>query len=83
MESRHAEGRDGEVEKSVEGQDDEGHLEVLLRELNMGLRGVKRTLEERRVQWVDQLERTMPCTVERCVQRVRAAQMTVMDVRNE
>jgi hypothetical protein len=45
----------GEVEKLVGdlGLEDKQRLEELLRELSVGLRGIGRSLEERRTQWVN------------------------------
>jgi hypothetical protein len=81
--NRRADAFVGVVDYLVEGLDDKQRLGELLRDLSVGLRGIRRTLEERKTQWVDRRRRVTVISAEECVRSVRAGQMTMTEARNE
>jgi hypothetical protein len=80
---RHADAHVSEVENLLDGngksEDDQG-----IQEARESLRGTRRSLEERREQWVNRRTwGTRPLlAVEECVVRVRAGELTRVDARD-
>jgi hypothetical protein len=71
-----------EVKGGVEEQDGMKDLEALSRELNEGLRGIRRTLDESRTQWANRRQRTSTYTEEECPRMVKLGRMAITDERN-
>jgi hypothetical protein len=83
LENRLADAHEGVVENLLEGNgknvDDRSHSEERER-----VRGVRRSLAERRIQWLDRRDRmrTTPAVVE-CFTKVKMGEMDENDARNE
>jgi hypothetical protein len=83
LESRLADAHEGEVENLSEGNgkrvDNQGEAEVRER-----ARGERRSLVERRIQWLDRRDRTRTTpVVAECFMNVQSGEMLVSDARNE